>query len=72
MKPIWAEIEKELPWLETEYYDVDQQKEISKKYDIVDLPTFVFLDKENNEIHREYGEIGKKSLIEIINKYKDK
>jgi thioredoxin 1 len=71
MKPIWAEIEKELPSLDTEYYDVDQEKEISKKYDIVDLPTFIFLDKEGNEIHREIGEIGKETLIEIINQYKD-
>jgi len=72
MKPIWKEIEEELPWLQTEYYDVDEQKDISKKYDIVDLPTFIFLDKNENEIHREIGEIGKETLIEIINMYKDR
>ena len=71
MKPIWKEIEEELNWLDTEYFDVDENKEIAKKYDIVDLPTFVFLDSKEEEIHREVGEIGKESLIEIIDKYKE-
>ncbi len=72
MKPIWKEIEEELSWLQTEYYDVDEQKDVSKKYDIVDLPTFIFLDQDGNEIHREIGEIGKETMIEIINMYKNR
>lgn len=72
MKPIWKEIEEELSWLQTEYYDVDEQKGVSKKYDIVDLPTFIFLDQDGNEIHREIGEIGKETMIEIINMYKNR
>ena len=71
MKPIWKEIENEMDWLNTEYFDVDENKEMAKKYDIVDLPTFVFLDSKGEEIHREVGEIGKESLIEIINKYRE-
>lgn len=71
MKPIWKEIENEMDWLNTEYFDLDENKEMAKKYDIVDLPTFVFLDSKGEEIHREVGEIGKESLIEIINKYRE-
>lgn len=70
MKPIFAEVEKELEWLETEYYDVDQETKLVEKYSITDYPCFIFLDKNEKEIHREYGEIEKKKLIEIINKYK--
>ena len=31
MKPIWQEIEKEHPWLKTEYYDFDKDKETVKR-----------------------------------------
>lgn len=71
MKPIWGEIEKELPWLVTEYHDADIDKELVEKYSITDFPCFIFLDKEGNELHRESGEIEKSVLIEVINKYRD-
>jgi len=72
MKPRFAEIEKELDWLETEYFDVDQEEELVEKYLITDYPCFIFLDKDGEEIHREYGEIEKNELIKIINKYKER
>ncbi|MBN1374248.1 thioredoxin family protein [Candidatus Dojkabacteria bacterium] len=71
MKPIWQQIESELKWLKTEYYDVDENADLVKKYDITEFPCFIFLDKNGTEIHREYGEIEKKNLIKIINEYKD-
>ena len=52
MKPRWAEIEQELAWLETEYFDYDKNKELKEKYQIDHVPTFIFLDKEDNEILR--------------------
>lgn len=73
MKPRWAEIESENPWLETEMHDFDVDKEAVTKYDITDkLPVFVFLDKEGNEFLRLQGEIEKDKLIEVINQNKDK
>lgn len=72
MKPRWAEIEKELPWLVTEFHDADTEKELVKKYSIKDYPCFIFLDDNENEIRREYGEIEKEKLIEIINTCKEK
>ncbi len=73
MKPRFAEIEKENPWLQTEFYDYDNDKGIVKKYDISkELPCFIFLDKEGNEFLRLCGEIEKKKIVELINKYREK
>jgi thiol-disulfide isomerase/thioredoxin len=72
MGPRWKEIEVENPWLVTEFYDFDQNKEIVSKYNITAMPSFVFLDKDNNEILRLSGEVDKIKLIEVINQNKDK
>ena len=73
MKPRWKEIEEENSWLQTEYYDFDNEKEMVNKYQIDNtLPTFVFLDKEDKEILRLNGEVSKEELIKIINKNKDR
>ena len=74
MKPIWQEIEKENPWLNTEYFDFDKDKEIVKKYNIESgkLPVFIFLDKNNDELLRLLGEVEKQELIRVINENKDK
>jgi hypothetical protein len=71
MKPVWAEIEKELSWLKNEYYDVDDNPILVKKYDIKEYPSFIFLNKKNEEIHREIGQRSKEQLLEIIIKHKD-
>lgn len=72
MKPRWAEIEKEHPWLKTEMYDYDKDKEMVGKHKVDEnLPTFVFLDKENREFLRLQGEQPKEKLVEIILENKD-
>jgi thiol-disulfide isomerase/thioredoxin len=73
MKPRWQEIEAENPWLQTEYYDFDQEKDVVAKYNVNEvLPTFVFLDKSGNELLRLNGEVDKDELVRTINQYKDK
>jgi thiol-disulfide isomerase/thioredoxin len=74
MRPRWREVEKEQPWLKTEYYDYDQAKAVVKKYRIESgrLPVFVFLDKKGNEFLRKSGEFSKKELVEIVTANKDK
>jgi len=73
MKPCWAEIEKEHPWLKTEMYDYDKDKEMVEQYKIDEnLPTFVFLDKDNNEFLRLQGEVSKDKLIKTILENKEK
>lgn len=73
MRPRWQEIEKENPWLKTEYYDYDRDKEMVAKYKIDEsLPTFVFLDKDGKEFLRLTGEISKEKLVKIILENKDR
>jgi thiol-disulfide isomerase/thioredoxin len=74
MRPRFAEIEKGNPWLKTEYFDFDKDKEMVNKYGIDSgvLPVFVFLDKNEQEILRLSGEVEKKDLIREINTNKDK
>lgn len=74
MRSRWQEIEKELPWLKTEYYDFDKDKEVVQKYSLTSgkLPVFIFLDKKNQEILRKQGEISKEELINAIKTLKNK
>lgn len=73
MKPRWAEIEQEHPWLKTEYHDFDTDKDYVNKYEINNkLPVFVFLDKNDNEFLRLDGEVDKKKLIEIVTENREK
>lgn len=66
MRPIWEEIEKEILELKTEYYDADENAEILKKYNVKNIPTFIFLDKSDNEILRLEGMQNKEELIEKV------
>ena len=73
MKPRWAEIEKENPWFESQYFEYDDCPEEVSKYNVgKDIPVFIFLDKEGNELERLKGEISKKDILGTLNKYKDK
>jgi thioredoxin-related protein len=72
MKPRWKEVEKDNPWLETKYFDVDENEDLVKKYNIEHYPTFIFLDKDEKEIDRMTGEISKEKIINKINEHKGK
>jgi thioredoxin-related protein len=72
MGPRWQEIEKENPWLKTEYIGVDEHPEAVNQYEILGLPTFIFLDKGGKEILRFSGEIEKEGLVKAILENKDK
>lgn len=73
MKPRWKEIEEGYPWLMTEYYDFDENKDMVEKYNIdKNLPTFVFLDKDEKELLRLHGEPSKEELVKVILENKDK
>jgi thiol-disulfide isomerase/thioredoxin len=74
MRPRWAEIEKENPWLKTEYYDYDQDRSVATRYGIVSkkLPVFIFLDKRNQEFLRLNGEVSQKKLLELLTAYKNR
>jgi thiol-disulfide isomerase/thioredoxin len=74
MKPRWQKIEKDHPWLETEFFDFDENPEVIGKYKVTEerMPVFIFLDKDNTEIKRLSGEISESDIIELITELKDK
>lgn len=73
MKPRWAEIEKENPWLSTAFYDYDGAPEIVAQHHIDEnLPVAIFLDTNGNEIKRFTGEISKHEIEEAISSLRDK
>jgi len=72
MRPMWEEIESEMPQLETEYYEADDNADMLNKYQIENIPTFIFLDKDGEEISRLSGLQSKDHLKEKINEWWDK
>ena len=72
MKPMWAEIEGEISELKTEYYDADENSEALEKYNVNDIPAFIFLDKNEKEFSRLQGVQNKDDLIKIIRENLDK
>ncbi|MCK5211377.1 thioredoxin family protein [Candidatus Parcubacteria bacterium] len=72
MRPMWEEIEADMPNLKTEYYDADLNPEVIKKYEVKNLPVFIFLDKNDNEISRLKGIQNKEDLVRIVKENIDK
>jgi len=74
MKPRWLKIEKENPWLKTEYLDFDEDEEKVKKFNIQSekLPVFIFFNKNGKEILRLAGEKSEEELTKIILEHKNK
>ena len=72
MRPLWEKLEAENPWLETEYFDFDKDKEAVTEFGIDSkLPVFIFQDKLGAEIVRLQGERSKSELLDLINKHKE-
>jgi thiol-disulfide isomerase/thioredoxin len=72
MKPRWASIEKEIPELKTEYFDVDESSEVLDKYEIEDIPAFIFLDKNEGVILKLKGMQNKEKLVGLVRENMDK
>ncbi len=67
MKPRWAELEKENPWLKTEFYDYDEHPEIVEKYQVNEnLPVAIVLDDNDKELKRFSGEVEKDELLKTL------
>lgn len=72
MGPRWKEIESEMDWVNTEYIGVDENPQAVNEYKILSLPTFIFFDKEGEEIERFTGIVEKEILVEAVKRNKDK
>ena len=67
MKPIWEEMEAEMSELKTEYFDIDENSDMAKQWEVSDeIPVFIFLDKEGKEFARKKGQISKQELMDFI------
>ena len=67
MKPIWEEMEAEMSELKTEYFDIDENSDMAKQWEVSDeIPIFIFLDKEGKEFARKKGQISKQELMDFI------
>lgn len=66
MEPMWAEIEKEIPELQSEYFESDEHPDLLEKYNVKEIPTFIFLDKNGNEILKLDGLQNKEELVKIV------
>ncbi len=74
MRPVWKRIEAENIWLVTEYYDVDEEKDLvaQHKVDRNLLPVSIFLDKDGNELLRLTGEVPRERILQAIREYRDR
>ena len=73
MKPRWAELEKENPWLKTEFYDYDEHPEIVEKYQVNEnLPVAIVLDDNDKELKRFSGEVEKDELLKALETFRSK
>jgi len=75
MKPMWRNLRLEFPKLiieEIDYSENDKKlPENIQKYQIHDIPTAIFFDKNNNELSRLTGLRHRDDFIDLINKYKN-
>ena len=72
MRSIWEEIEEEFPDLKTEYFDADLNSAEVAEHAVEKIPTFIFLDAQNQEIIRLSGAQNKSDLIEKVKANLDK
>lgn len=72
MEPVWQEIDGEFRELVIENFDIDDDAEASKKFNIKDIPTVVFLDGNGKEILRFEGIKEKEEIKRIISEYGEK
>ena len=67
MNPIIEEIEKEFDGkIKVEKYNVDEASEISSKYGVMSIPTYIVL-KDDKEVDRKIGVTSKADLVKLLN-----
>jgi len=66
MEPRIEEIKNEFAWLKTEEIDAEEKKELTEKYGVAELPTFVFVDEGGNEMDKLTGIVPKDKIVELV------
>ncbi len=65
MNPIIDEIEKEIQGIEIERINVDEKPDISSKYSVMSIPTYV-IEKDGKEVGRKIGVTSKQDLVDLL------
>ena len=65
MEPILEELEKELKEVEIIKINVDEQPDISQKYGVMSIPTYV-VEKDGKEIGRKVGFTPKPEMMKLL------
>lgn len=68
--PIFNKVKENNPDIDMEEIDLDNDEDIFKTYNVVNVPTTIFLSKNNEIFHRKAGIIQEKELQELINMMK--
>lgn len=69
MEPIIGELEKELKGkVEIEKINVDENQEMAAKYQVMSIPTYIFL-KDDREVERIIGATQKENLLKALTKH---
>lgn len=55
--------------IEHKSIDVDENKELTEKYNVMSVPTIVVLDEDDNEVGRFIGSLTKEQLLKELKKY---
>ena len=55
--------------IENKSIDVDENEELTEKYNIMSVPTIVVLDEDDNEVGRFIGSRTKEQLLKELKKY---
>lgn len=67
MKPIVAEIDRDVPNVRFQIIDADSEIELVSNFNIRSIPTFILFDEDNNEVNRISGAVTKEEMIGFIN-----
>lgn len=65
MNPVLDEIEKASPDVEFKRINVDEEGEVSQKYGVMSIPTFV-IEKDGKEVGRKIGVTSKADLLALL------
>lgn len=66
LKPILEEIEKEHPEVEFVPINIDEEQELAEKYEVMSIPTLVFLDDEDKVVETFVGIKSKAEIEKVI------
>ena len=55
--------------IEHKSIDIDENEELTEKYNVMSVPTIVILDEDDNEVGRFIGSRTKEQLLKELNKY---